>query len=905
MRRSKNQKQNNALEQTLWYRLDRKEVLLKLRSKPGGLTTEDVKSRRAVHGENRLPAPPLSPAWRLVLTQFASPLVFILLAAAVISALVGDAVDVGVILAAMLINAIVGFWQEYKADRAVARLKNIVEHHVTVQRDGRQQRIAAHELVAGDILLLEAGDKVGADARLLEVNRLQTAEASLTGESSAVEKMAETLGTEAPLGERKNMVYMGTTVLRGNGRAVVVQTGTSTEIGRVATLVKVTKEERTSLQTQIIHLSRLLCVLVLATALALALIGWWRGLDPSELLVVIAALAVAAVPEGLLISLTIVLVIGMQRILRQRGLVRRLVAAETLGSVTVVCSDKTGTLTKGEMQVARIVVEGEAHDNHEHADDRQAIAFEEQHLFVLKAAALCNNAYIKNPQDELRDWEVVGDQTEAALLLAAVQGGFDRERLNNEHPRLDEIPFNETYKFMATLHHVNEREHMVFAKGAPETILAMCSQVVREGEHQPATAQLRLQLQEECQLLASQGLRVLAVAFRPVGNKVESFDGIVKDRERPQITDLVFAGWVGLKDPVRPEIKGVFAAMRGAGVRPVIVTGDHPFTVQAVVAEVGWNVGPDRVLTGLELDRLSEKELLVLIRHIDIFARVEPKHKVRIVQAFRAAGEVVAMFGDGVNDAPALKAADIGVAVNAGTDIAKDVSDLLLLDNHFGVITAAIREGRVMFDNIRRIFLFLVSDSFAEVIVIALAMLFVLPIPLTAIQILWMNLVSDTFPNLALTLERATDDVMSRQPRPKGTPIVNREIAILITVTTLAAGLTAFILYYYLLKTTGDVERSRTVVFAITSLDSLFYAISIRHLQKPLWRMPFFSNPTLLAAILLSFCLQLVVVYTPFLQPIFDTVALGWFDWLLIFAAGIFQIAAIEFVKARFMRKPV
>lgn len=899
----KKQNQANALQQTPWYRLDRKEALDRLASRPGGLTTEEVMARRAIHGENKLPSSPVSPGWRLFLSQLTSPLVLILFLAAGVSAYAGDALDVGIILAAIFINAIVGFWQEYKADRAIARLKSIIDHSVTVQRDGRQQRIPAYELVPGDILLVEAGDRIGADARLLEVNRLQTSEASLTGESSAVEKLTESIDAESSLGDRRNLVFMGTTVMRGNGRAVVVQTGLSTEIGRIASLVKATHEEKTPLQRQLSHLSRLLSLLVLATAGGLVLIGLWRGVPSSELLVVVAALAVAAIPEGLLVSLTIVLVIGMQRILRHRGLVRRLVAAETLGSVTVVCSDKTGTLTKGQMQVARIVVEGEEHDNHEQSSQRDGIAFEEQHVFVLKAAALCNNAYIKNPKDDLHDWEIIGDQTESALLLAAVQAGFDRDSLNEEHVRLDEIPFNETYKFMATLHVVDDGQRMIFAKGAPESILPMCDRLVRGGKQQLATPALLKGLEEEYQRLTSQGLRVLAIAFRTVSGEPDSFDSFVKDREQPRLGGLVFAGWIGLKDPVRPEIRGVFATMRSAGVRHVIVTGDHPHTVQAVAQELGWEVPRNRVMTGLELDRLDTDALRKRIGSIDIFARVEPKHKVRIVQAFRENGEVVAMLGDGVNDAPALKAADIGVAVDSGSDIAKETADLLLLDNHFGVITGAIREGRTMFDNIRRIFLFLVSDSFAEVVVIALAMLFQLPIPLTAVQILWMNLVSDTFPNLALTLERATDDIMRRKPRLKNTPIVNKEVGTLIVITTLAAGIGAFLLYYYILKTTGDLARARTVVFVMTALDSMFYVISIRHLHKPLWKMPLASNPTLFAATLLSVSLQVVVVYVPFLQPIFDTTPLGWFDWMLVLAVGLLQIGSIEAVKAVFMHR--
>lgn len=897
------QKQTHALVQTPWHRLSRKDVLARLRSRSGGLTRTEIRERRSVHGTNELPRRAMSPVWRILLSQLASPLILILFIAAAISLFSGDTLDVWIIFAAIGINAAVGFWQEFKADRALARLHSVLEHHVTVSRDGHQQRVKASELVPGDVMYLEAGDRIGADGRILECNRLQTMEASLTGESGAIDKIAETIDADLTVGDRRNCVFMGTSVLRGNARVVVVQTGLHTEIGHVAALVKATKELPTPLQTQLGRLSRLLIVLVIATGVVLGGIGLLRGIPFHELLIIIAALAVAAVPEGLLVSLTVVLVIGMQRILRQRGLVRRLVAAETLGSVTIVCSDKTGTLTKGQMQVARIVVEGEEHDNHEGKDQSLEVAFEEQHLFVLKAAALCNNAYIKNPKEELHDWEIIGDQTDAALFMAAVQAGFDREKLNEEYVRLDEIPFNESYKFMATLHHVNDHEHMVFAKGAPEVMLSMCTKLVREGRHQAINEHYRGRLEEEYKLLAAQGLRVLAVAFRPATSDVESFDALTPDREKPFIPQLVFVGWVGLKDPVRPEIKRVFATMQQAGVRQVIVTGDHPSTVQAVVRELGWEVPNERILTGLDLEAMDEEALARRIGSIDVFARVEPSHKMRIVQAFRKNGEVVAMLGDGVNDAPALKAADIGVAVNAGTDIAKETADLLLLDNHFGVILAAIREGRVMFDNIRRIFIFLVSDSFAEVIVIGLAMLFQLPMPLTAVQILWMNLVSDTFPNLALTLERASDDVMRRKPRLADSPIVNKQIGWLIGITTIAAGISAFVLYAYVLRQTGNVEYARTIAFTMTSLDSMFYVLSIRHLHIPLWRMPFFSNPALFAGILLSLSLQMLAVYVPVMQGVFGTVAIGAQAWLLILAGGLLQIGAIEAFKARFLQR--
>ncbi len=885
-----------------WHSLSIKDVFQRVHSRPGGLTSGELAEHRRLYGRNVLPQAKSGGLWRFFLSALSSPLVFVLFAAAIISGAVGDWLEVYIIMAAVVINTIVGVYQEYKADRALLRLTSLLMRYANVERDGRQQRLPASEVIVGDLIVLHAGDSVPADARLIEVNRFQANEAALTGESVAVEKRLGVLPLALALGDRRNMVFAGTIVAQGTARAVVVAVGTDSQIGAIAGLVDATKQDQTPLQKQLVRLSRFLTVGVLGMAVLLFFIGAAYRLPLAELVVVVAALAVAAIPEGLLVSLTIVLVIGMQRLLRHRGLVRKLLAAETLGAVTVVCTDKTGTLTKGVMQVARIVVHGEEHGlhGHDHKDDGD---FEDQHLHVLKAGLLCNDSYIKNPQEDLSDWEVVGDQTDAALLLAAVQAGFERERTFQEQLRLDAIPFDERYKFMATLHHVSETEHMLFVKGAPETVLAMCGHAAADGKELRLTPRLLEQLQEEYRSLAQQGLRVLAVASKPLRPNVESFKDLGVDIEHPHLKDLVFAGWVGLKDPVRSEVRQVFETMKQAGIRPMIITGDHPETVRAVANELGWSVAAEEIMTGQELDDLPVDRLIPFVQRIRIFARVEPKHKVRIVQALQAAGEVVAMFGDGVNDAPALKAADIAVVVNSGTDIAKETADLVLLDDHFGVITRAIREGRTMFDNIRRIFLFLVSDSFAEVVMITAAMVAGLPMPLTAIQILWMNLISDTLPNLALTLEGAQDGIMTRRPRSKLEPIVNKEIRWLILITTAAAACSGMALYLWTLYATKDLALARTVVFCMMSLDSLFYVFSIRHLSEPLLKTGFFQNIPLLVAVACSAAAQVAVIYVPVLQKIFGTVVLRVQDWGLVILFGLLQILVIELAKVGLRRR--
>lgn len=892
----KKQKQNPIDAAIAWHSLPIKAVLEHVKSRSGGLVDGEIADHRRLFGENRLPQALPPSALSVLLSQLASPLVYVLLFAALVSWSVGHRLEVVVILAAISVNTLVGFWQEYKADQALQRLTRLLQQFATIERDGRQQRVAAGDIVVGDIVLLHAGDKVPADARLLEANRLATNEASLTGESLNTDKRLGELAVDLTVGDRRNMVFGGTIVTQGTGRAVVVAVGPQTQIGTIAGLVSDTKQDVTPLQKQLKSLSRFLTVIVIGAALFMFALGSFYRIPFEELIVVASALAVAAIPEGLLVSLTIVLVIGMQRLLRKRGLIRKLLAAETLGSVTVVCTDKTGTLTKGVMQVARIVVHGETHPLHENGKSHEA-EYEEQHLHALKVGMLCNDSYIKNPQDDLNEWELVGDQTDAALLLAGIAAGFDRERLHKEYLRLDAIPFDERYKYMATLHHVTEQTHQIFVKGAPETVLAMCSKAMADGDKKSLTPSLLGQLQEEYRSLAKQGLRVLAIASREVKPDQESFADMGVNAEQPLLKDLVFDGWVGLKDPVRPDARRVFATMEAAGIRPIIITGDHPETVRAVASELGWQVPDSALMTGAELDDLPVDQLIPFVQHTQVFARVEPKHKLRIIQALQQSGEVVAMFGDGVNDAPALKAADIAVVVNSGTDIAKETADLVLLDDQFAVITSAVKEGRTIFDNIRLVFLFLVCDSFAEVVIIILAMIFALPIPLTALQILWMNLLSDTLPNLSLTLEEPQANSMKQSPRERGNRIVNGEMKRLLFITTIAASLAGFLLYVYTLRTTGDLALARTVVFCMVALDSMFYVFSIRRLGEPLYKTGFLQNKALLAAISFTVVAQLFVVYVPFMQTVFETVAMRPIDWALVVLFGCLQLVIIETFK--------
>lgn len=883
-----------------WYQMSAKEVLEKLQSRAGGLTTEEVERRKEQFGANTLPTKPPLSSVKIFLSQLKSPLVYILIIAAILSGFIGEYFDVTIIVLALFINTFVGFWQERKADKTLAKLKKLIQYNVTVQRDGQQKQISSFEVVPGDIMLLQAGDKIIADARVIQENGLQVKEAALTGESYPVSKKPQVLTSKKSIGDQTNMVFMGTIVVAGNARAVVVSTGSSTEVGKIASLVTSTKEGKTPLQLQIIKISKFISALVLVVVTLIFLTGFFKGMELTELLVVVAALAVAAIPEGLLVALTLVLVIGMQRILKKRALMRKLLAAETLGAVSVICSDKTGTITKGQMQVSRLLVAGEIHE----AGDvkRKDLKAEEQHLFLLKAGALCNNAYIKNPSDELKDWEVVGDPTETALLLAAIQSGLDKEELNKNYLRIDEIPFNENYKFMATLHSVSSNGTEVMVKGAPEVVLKMCSHFQKNKKKIAFDKKQIESISKEYEQLTKEGLRVLAIAHRKINKKLDSFGGLIKLGEKPKLDNLTFIGWVGLKDPVREDVQEAFVSIRKAGIRPVIITGDHKYTVQAIVKEVGMNVSDDRIVEGEDLNKMDDDVLLAKIDKIDIFARVEPEHKLRIVQAWRKHGATVAMFGDGVNDAPALKAADIGVAVDSGTDVAKETSDMILLDSNFSVVESAIREGRVIFDNIRKIFLYLASDSFTEVILIALALMLNLPLPMTAVQILWINIISDGLPDLALTMEPGEADVMKYPPRPKNESIINKEVKVLIITISSVAVVAVFSLFVYLLKTTGDLIYTQTMVFTVFAIDSIIYVFSVKSLRQPIWKINPFSNLYLVGAVILAILAQFAVVYIPILQSYFKTVPLSVLDWVIVFVLGIIQIMAIETIKWRYWR---
>ncbi len=850
------------IDMSHWHELSSNQVLRSLNSRADGLSNPEVKARHEKFGPNELPREK-APGWLIILLQqFKSPFMYILLFAAAVSLFFGDLIDAGVIAAAVVVNTLVGFIQEFKASKALDHLRSLVKPVVRVRRGGSEISVSARAVVPGDILILEAGDHIAADARMIESILLETNEAALTGESLPIKKSVDSVIAGTVLAERTSMLYAGTVTTGGRGEAVVVTTGVKTELGKIALLVAETKEEDTPLQVQLARLAKFLTIIFVVVSVLIFLVGIISGRDIFEMFLTSVALAVAAVPEGLLVAVTVIFAIGMQRILRRRALVRKLVATETLGSVSVICTDKTGTITEARMAVTDMV-----------AEDKD---------LAHQIALLCNDAVVGDEDKELEELKVEGSPTEAALMRAALSAGLVKSELEQTYPRLDEIPFDSKYKYMATLHEWEDSQ-AILLKGAPERVLELCQ--VDDME----------KLLAEAEQMTRRGLRVLAVAFR----KLKTDD---RQLTTDQLSELTFAGFFGLRDPIRSDAKETIAKARAAGVRTVVITGDHPDTAAAIAKEVGVGGERERIMIGPELDKLSDEELAQHVVNVDVYARVEPAHKVRIVQAWRARGEVVSMTGDGVNDAPALKAADIGVAQGNGTEVTKSIADVVLINGALTTIVAAIEQGRVIFDNIRKVTVYLLVDSFTEIVLIGSAVLMGLPLPLLPAHILWINLITDGFPSMALTLEPGEPDVMKEPPRPRKEPILNREMKILIFLIGIITDIGLLGIFLWLLGA-HEIEYVRTIIFTAIAIDSLLYVFAIKSFRHSIFHINPFSNKWLVIGVIAGFLLQVMAVSHPFFQHIFELVPLHLNDWLLLLAIACVKLVAIEVAKWFFIVK--
>ncbi len=866
---------------------------------PAGLSPSEADARFERHGPNELTAAKSSTALTLFIKQFTDPLVLILLVAAAISFSiwlleggVEELFDTVVILAIVIINAALGFYQEYKAERTLEALRDLSSPQATAVRDGKETSIPSKRLVPGDVIVLATGDKIAADARLMEAVNLEMNEASLTGESNPVSKTASgTYPEDAPVGDRLNMVHSGTVVGRGRGRAVVVATGMSTELGKIAGLVE-EENERTPLQKKLARLTGQLGIAIVGIAAIIFLVGLAENVPLLDMFLTAVSLAVAAIPEGLPAVVTVCLALGLARMARKNALVRRLPAVESLGSATVICTDKTGTLTTGEMSVTEVALVrdtfqvtgegyapvGEIRNGNGKAEVRNELAW------LVRAGALCNDSRLVKE----KGWTIRGDTTEGTLLVLAMKAGVEVDGLRAEFPRVGEVPFDSETKRMTTVH-VRGGTKFVFTKGAAESVLPLCVKALVDGRAVDLSAELHQKLAEKDQEMASRALRVLAVAMKEAAD-----DG-------PAELGLTFLGLVGMIDSPRPEAVRAIERCRTAGIRTIMITGDHERTAEAIARQMGIGDGRTAAISGKELAAMAPEDLASRVRKASVFARVSPEHKVNIVEALQRNGQVVAMTGDGVNDAPALKKADIGVAMGiTGTDVAKESADIVLTDDNFASIAAAVEEGRGIYDNIQRFVGYLLSCNGGEIaLIFAATVLFTEPgfLPfLLPIQILWVNLVTDSFPALALGVEPTDPRVMERCPRDPKEGAVNRRAVfriLLISAAMAAAGLMAFQLS---LDMNADVGRARTAAFCTLVLTQLFMVFSFRSERSSVLRTGLRGNPRLLYAVLVSGALQLVVVYVPFLSAAFRTVPLE-AEWLFIIPLALLGLIVNEAAK--------
>ena len=891
------------------HHLPAEEVCQQLEVDPStGLSSAEARKRLEAYGPNELEQKAGTPAWVLFLHQFKSPLIYVLLAAAVVAAALGEFKDAGVILGVLLINAIIGFIQEGRAERSMATLKKLTSPQAHVRREGRPVTIPGREVVPGDILILSAGDRVAADARLIETAALIALEGALTGESTGVNKRVEPLPEETPLADRKNMVYAGTVIASGRGVAVVVATGMQTELGKIATLVQEAGETATPLQVRLKKFSRLIIGVVLSAMALVFLLGLWRGLPLRDIFMVALSQAVSAIPEGLPVAVTVALAVGMQRMARRRAIIRKLAAVETLGSATVICTDKTGTLTKNEMSVTRIVlpdrtltVTGLGYEpKGEFQADGQPVAAEPGSALraLLECAALCNDAALTPPADD-HGWQIQGDPTEGALVVAAEKAGLKTAELRRQFKRVWEIPFDPRFRMMATGHPAADGRVRVCVKGAPEEVMGLCARVRSADQVRPLQDADREAVRATQQALSADGLRVLAFAEGELPRDE------LADNYNCLRGKLTFLGLMAQMDPPRPEVREAVALCKEAGVRTVMVTGDHTLTGRAIARELGIADEQSLAIEGAEVPKLSEAEFDQALDRVAVFGRVAPEHKLRIVEGFQRKGHVVAMTGDGVNDAPALAKADIGVAMGiTGTEVAKEASAMVITDDNFATIVSAIEQGRIIFNNLRKAVYYLFSTSAAEIVALMTALIAGLPLPLRAVQILWVNLVTDGALTVNLVMEKAEGDEMRRPPRKRHAAMVPRPMLrrMFLLVPVMAFGTIG--LFWWALESGRELLHAQTMAFTVLCAFQWFNGLNARSYHRSLFRLGLFTNPFVLAGLTAAVGLQVLVVHWAPLGNLFHTVPLSLAEWGIIVAVASTVLWVEELRKLFHRRTP-
>jgi Ca2+-transporting ATPase len=875
----------------VWHTLTLESVYAELGSGPDGLTSSEAVRRLAEHGPNELQAAHRISPWALLAEQFKNVLIVILLLATALSAFLGHGVEAAAIAVIVLFAVFLGFVQEYRAERAIEALRQMAAPTATVVRDGQDVEAPARDLVPGDVVLVRAGDKIPADVRLLEAVNLQIDEAVLTGESVPVEKQTAPLNNPAlALGDRKNLAYAGTAATYGRGRAMVVATGMNSEFGQIAQMLQTVETGKTPLQENLDKVGHTLARAAFVVVAIIVALGLFRGQPFIEMLIFGIALAVAVVPEALPAVVTISLALGVQKMAKRHALMRRLPAVETLGSTSVICSDKTGTLTKDEMTVRKIFVAG-------HMFDVSGAGYEPRGQFsgdgltagpssplkvLLRAAALASDAYIIHSSSDDR-WHVKGDPTEGALVVAAAKAGLNKADLDLQFPRVNEIPFTSETKRMTTLHRAPEGA-MAYSKGAPEIILESCTRQLVAEEEIDLNPEDKERLLETARQMAGDALRVLGVASKS--------DATLESAER----DMTFLGLVGMIDPPRPEAKDAIRTCEQAGIKPVMITGDHPLTAQAVAGELGL-LKTGHIITGAELEGMSEAEFERQVEKIEVYARVSPAHKLRVVTALQKKRHIVAMTGDGVNDAPALKKADIGIAMGiTGADVTKEAAAMTLTDDNFASIVAAVEEGRGIFGNIKKYLMYLLSSNIGEIGLMAGASLLGLPLPLSAVQILYVNLATDGLPALALAVDPPEPDLMRRKPRDPRTGIFTRPVVTLMTVGGVWSALVNLGLFAWALNSGRSLAEAMTMTFVSLVLIQFFKAYNFRSDRHSALKRPF-ANKWLNLAIVWELVLLVLIVYTPFLHGPFGTFSLRLIDWVNVLLLSFTVSPVLELAK--------
>jgi Ca2+-transporting ATPase len=887
-------------QQTSYHNLETGEVISSLKSSRAGLSSNEIKERLAKFGFNELAKKKGVSPWMLFLEQFKSILIIILLIAVVLSAVIGEPIDAIIIGVIILFACGLGFIQEYKAERAMEALKRMAAPTASVLRDGNEEEVPARELVPGDVIVIRTGDRIPADARLIEAVNLKTNEAPLTGESVPIEKITASIQGDVNIGDKRNTVFMGTAAVYGRGTAIITATGMTTEFGKIAGMLQEVKTERTPLQINLDRMGKRIAIVGLSLCFILAVLGVLRGHEILEMFVWGIALAVAAVPEALPAVVVISLALGVRRMVKRHALIRRLPAVETLGCTTVICSDKTGTMTQDQMTIKRIYTDGQFVEvggtgyNPKGNFSRDGKTYEIQKdaglNTLLRIGCLCNDSRLVQTGDE---WIIKGDPTEGALIVAAAKAGIRTEEENVRYPRIREIPFSSETKMMTTVHRIPTGE-VAYIKGAPEVILHRCQNVYRNGLQKGLANKEQENILEIARNMASEGLRILGLAYKPISKPGDEGISI----------GYVFSGLVGMIDPPRPEVKAAIKSCEEAGIKTVMITGDHKLTAVAIAKELGL-LKQGKVLSGADLDNLTDEQFEKLADQVDVYARVSPAHKLRVVTALSKLGHVVAVTGDGVNDAPALKKADIGIAMGiTGTDVSKEAAGMVLTNDNFTSIVAAVEEGRGIYDNIKKYLMFLLSSNIGEILLMAGAILLGpvigLPygaIPLIAIQILWVNLATDGLPAIALSIDPPAPDIMKQKPRKRGQGIFTKPVLTLMAIGGLWSCLVNLGIFKWALDSGRGMLEAQGLCFLTLILIQFFKAYNFRSDKHSIFKIGFFKNKWLNLAIIWETILLVIIVYTPFLQQSFHTFALSAIDWVIVIVAAGTVFPVLELAK--------